>query len=96
LLCIVIAGALGGGVDFVSDPLIAVFTPGASEASVTLNITKDRLFEQTEMLKFNLSVPKEFSNITGKLIVKTGDNNMAKGEIINSGGMQLLESFKSY
>ena len=83
-------GAIGGGVDFTSDPLIAVFTPGASQAVVSVNITKDELLEQTEMLKFNLTVPDEFSNINGRLLVKTGDNDMADGEIINSGGVYLL------
>jgi len=63
-----------------------VFTPGTSQATVKLNITKDELLEQTEMLKFTLTVPDEFSSITGRLLVKTGDNNMVDGEIINSGG----------
>ena len=63
-----------------------MFTPGTSQATVKLNITKDELLEQTEMLKFTLTVPDEFSSITGRLLVKTGDNNMADGEIINSGG----------
>ena len=80
-------GAIGGGVDFTSDPLIAVFTPGASQATVSVNITKDGLLEQTEMLKFNLTIPVEFSNVNGRLLVKTGDNNMADGEIINSEGL---------
>ena len=81
------AGAIGGGVDFASDPLIAVFTPGASQVTVKLNITMDEILEQTEMLKFNLTVPDEFSNINGRLLVKTGDNDMADGEIIHSGGV---------
>ena len=84
---IFLAGAIGGGVDFASDPLIAVFTPGASQASVALSITKDELLEQTEMLKLNLTIPDEFDNINGRLLVKTGDNDMADGEIINSGGV---------
>jgi len=52
-----------------------------------VNITKDGLLEQTEMLKFNLTIPVEFSNVNGRLLVKTGDNNMADGEIINSEGL---------
>ena len=64
-----------------------MFTPGTSQATVKLNITKDELLEQTEMLKFTLTVPDEFSNITGRLLVKTSDNDMADGEIINSGGV---------
>ena len=81
------AAAIGGGVDFTSDPLIAVFTPGASQATVSVNLTRDGIFEPTEMLKFNLTVPDEFSNISGRLLVKTGDNDMADGEIINSEGV---------
>jgi len=91
MLCIFTDGAIGGGVDFDSDPLIAVFTPGASQASVALNITKDELLEPTEMLKFNLTVPDEFSDVNGRLLVMTSDGDMANGEIINSGGMQMLE-----
>ena len=83
-------GAIGGGIDFTSDPLTAIFTPGASQATVELNITKDGLFEETEMLKFNLTVPDEFSNINGMLLIKTGDNDMADGEIINSGGVYII------
>jgi len=38
------------------------------------------------MLKFNLAIPDEFSDVSGRLLVMAGDNNMANGEIINSGG----------
>jgi len=79
-------GAIGGGVDFASDPVVAVFPPGVPQVSVSVNIVKDNIFEQPEMLKFNLTVPDQFSNITGKLLVKTGDNDMADGEIISSEG----------
>ena len=43
------------------------------------------------MLKFTLTVPDEFSDITGRLLVKTGDNDMADGQIINSGGVKFLQ-----
>ena len=81
------AGANGGGVDFVSDPLIAEFTPGASQASVSMTITRDGIVEEPEILSFTLTVPGKFSDITGMLLIKPSDNDMADGEIINSGGM---------
>ena len=82
-----IAGAIGGGVDFASDPLTAVFTPGASQATVSMAITRDDIFEQTEMLKFTLTVPDKFSDINGMLFIKIDDIDMADGEIINSVGI---------
>ncbi|XP_065902914.1 FRAS1-related extracellular matrix protein 2-like [Dysidea avara] len=81
------AGAIGGGVDFASDPLTAVFTPGASQATVSMAITRDDIFEQTEMLKFTLTVPDKFSDINGMLFIKIDDIDMADGEIINSVGI---------
>ena len=77
----------GNGVDFESATLTAVFHPGNTQVNISLNITKDAIFEPTEFLKLTLTVPDEFSNINGRLLVKTGDNDMANGEIINSGGV---------
>jgi len=42
------------------------------------------------VLKFNLTVPDEFSDVRGRLLVKAVDNTMADGQIINSGGVYLL------
>ena len=82
-----IAGAVGDGIDFASDRLTALFTPGASQVTVPVNITRDEILEQTEMLKFTLTVPDKFSDITGMLLIETDDNDEADGEIINSVGI---------
>ena len=57
------------------------------KVDVSLNISMDAIFEPTEVLKFTLTVPDEYSNINGRLLIKTGDNDMAYGEITNSGGV---------
>ena len=69
-----------------SDTLIAEFNPGDSQVNVSLPITMDHIFEPTEVLMFNLTVPDEFSNINGKLLIKSGLNNIV-GEIIDSNGV---------
>ena len=51
-------------------------------------IAMDGTIEPTEMLKFTLSVPVEFSNVNGRFSVKAGKNNTADGKILNSGGMK--------
>ncbi|XP_065903410.1 extracellular matrix organizing protein FRAS1-like [Dysidea avara] len=79
------AGATGGGVDFESDTLIAIFAPGVSQVNVSMIIAMDGTIEPTEMLKFTLSVPVEFSNVNGRFSVKAGKNNTADGKILNSG-----------
>jgi len=74
-------------VDFDSDVLTAEFTPGTDQASVSMAITRDTIPEPTEMLRFTLAVPEKFSDITGMLLIKPSDGDMADGQIINSGGV---------
>ena len=49
-------------------------------------VTMDRIFEPTESLQFSLTVPDEFSNMDGRLLIKPGSNNIAVGEIVDSNG----------
>ena len=78
--------AKGNGTDFDSDTLIAVFNPGDSQVDVSMPVTMDQIFEPTETLQFSLTVPDEFSNINGRLLVIPILNNIAEGEIIDSNG----------
>jgi len=88
------AGAIGNGVDFDSDTLTADFTPGAAQASVSMTITQDKMLEQTETLKFTLTVPDKFNDINGMLLIKPDDGDMADGEIINSGGVCIYNCYQ--
>jgi len=47
----------------------------------------DQMFEQNETLEFSLTVPDEFANINGRLLIKPGSNNIAEGAIIDFNGM---------
>jgi len=49
----------------------------------------NQTFEPTETLKFNLTVPDEFTNINGRLLIKPGSNNIAEGAIIDSNSMYI-------
>ena len=49
-------------------------------------VTMDQIFELTETLQFSLTVPDEFSNMNGRLLIKPGSNNVAVGEILDSNG----------
>ena len=49
-------------------------------------VTRDQIFELTEVLRFNQSIPSEFSNVNGRLLVLSLSNDIARGEIIDSNG----------
>jgi len=85
-LCFIV-NAEGNGTDFESDKLIAQFNPGDSQVNVSVLITVDQIFEQIEVFWINLTVPDEFSNVDGRLLIKPGHNDIAEGEIINSNSM---------
>jgi len=55
--------------------------------SVSIPITVDQIFESTENFGISLSVPDEFSNVNGRLLIKPGPNNITKGEINDSNSM---------
>ena len=76
--------AQGNGIDFVSDTLTALFNPGDSRVDVSMPVIMDQISEPTENLRFNQTVPDEFSNVDGRLFIKQGPNNIAEGKIINS------------
>ena len=78
--------AEGNGTDFDSKALIAVFNPGDSRVDVSMPVTIDQIFEPIETLRFNLSIPDEFSNVSGRLLVISVPDNTAQGEIIDSNG----------
>ena len=82
--CYFTGNAEGNGTDFQSDTLIALFDPGDSQVDVLLPITMDFIPEQTETFLLNLTVPDDFSDINGRLLIILGSNNVAEGEIINS------------
>ena len=44
----------------------------------------DFIAELTETFLLNLTVPDDFSDINGRLLIKPGANDAAEGEIINS------------
>ena len=44
----------------------------------------DQIFEPTERLRLTLTVPDEFSNLNGRLLIKSGLNHIAEGEIMHS------------
>ena len=81
-----LGNAEGNGIDFESDTLTAVFSPGAFQANVSMPVMMDQIFEPFETLQFSLTVPDEFSNANGSLLVFPGPNNIAEGEIIDSNG----------
>ena len=83
---IITGNAEGNGTDFVSDTLTALFNPGDSQVNVSLPIIMDQIFEPTERLSLTLTVPDGFSDLNGKLLVKSGLNHIAEGEIIDSNG----------
>ena len=76
--------AIGNGVDFESDTLIAVFNPGDSQVDVIMSVIRDQIVEPTEKLNFNHSVPDDFSNVDGRLLVIPDPIYTAVGEIIDS------------
>ena len=82
----VTGNAEGNGTDFVSDTLIALFNPGDSQVNVSLPITMDQIFDPNESFRLTLTVPDEFSNLNGRLLVKPGSNDVAVGEIVDSNG----------
>ena len=49
-------------------------------------VTRDQIFELTEVLRFNQSIPAEFSNVNGRLLILPVSNDIARGEIIDSNG----------
>ena len=49
-------------------------------------VTRDQIFEPTEVLRFNQSIPAEFSNADGRLLVLPVSNDIVRGEIIDSNG----------
>ena len=49
-------------------------------------VTIDQIFEPTETFRFILSIPDEFSNVSGRLLVISVPDNTAQGEIIDSNG----------
>ena len=51
-------------------------------------VITDQIFEPTETLRFNQSIPDEFNNINGRLLVIPVPDNTAEGEIIDSNGTQ--------
>ena len=73
-----------------SDTLIAQFNPGDSQVNVSMPIIVDHIFEPHESLMFILAVPR---NISDNLFIKQGINNIAKGEIVNSGKVVKLIKF---
>ena len=44
----------------------------------------DFMPEPTETFLLNLTVPDDFGDSNGRLLIKRGPNNVAEGEIINS------------
>ena len=70
-----------------SDTLTALFNPGDSQVNVSLPIIVDQIFEPTERLRLSLTIPDEFSNHKGRLLIKPGSNDVAEGEIIDSNGV---------
>ena len=70
-----------------SDTLIALFNPGDSQVNVSLPIIADQIFDPDERLRLTLTVPDEFSNLNGRLLIKPGSNDVAEGKIIESSGM---------
>ena len=57
--------------------------------TVSLPITADRIYDPDERFSLELTVPDEFSNINGSLLIKPGPNNVAVGEIIDPSGMYM-------
>ena len=49
-------------------------------------VMMDQIFEPFETLQFSLTIPDEFSNANGSLLILPGPNNIAEGEIIDSNG----------
>ena len=47
----------------------------------------DFIPEPTETFLLNITVPDDFSDINGRLLIKPGPNDVAEGEIINSNCM---------
>ena len=63
-----------------------MFSPGAFQANVSMAVMMDQIFEPFEILQFSLTIPDEFSNANGNLLILPGPNNIAEGEIIDSNG----------
>ena len=57
--------------------------------TVSLPIIADRRFDPDERFSLELTVPDEFSNTNGSLLIKPGSNNVAVGEIIDPSGMYM-------
>ena len=70
-----------------SGTLTALFNPGESQVNVTLPIVMDGIFDPDESLRLTLTVPDEFSNLNGRLLIKPGSNDVAVGRINESSGM---------
>ena len=78
-----IGNALGDGIDFKSDKFIAKFNPGNYQVDVSMPVIMDQIDEPTEKLHFNLTIPDEFSNVDGRLLVISEPSYTAIGEIMD-------------
>ena len=61
--------------------------------NVSVPIIADAIFDPGESFRLSLTVPDEFSNVNGRLLIKPGDNSMAMGEIVDSNGIVFLLIF---
>ena len=78
---------IGGGVDFVSDELIATFNPGDAIATVNIPIIDDGIVEPTEFFGLILRV-EDNTDEDGRLLVTLGpENRIVAASIRDSGGM---------
>ena len=75
---------IGGGVDFVSDEVVATFNPGDTIATVNIPIIDDGIVEPIEFFGLILRV-EENTDEDGRLFVTLGPNRIVAASIRDSG-----------
>ena len=76
---------IGGGVDYVSDSVVATFNPGDAKATVSIPLINDAVDEDTEFFGLVLTLGSN-TNIEGRSCVTLGmENTGIIGTILDDG-----------
>ena len=76
---------IGSGVDYVSDPVVATFSPGDAEATVSIPLINDGVDEDTEFFGLVLTLGNNI-NTEGRSCVRLGmENTGIIGTILDDG-----------
>ena len=63
-----------GGVDFTFVPTTATFSPGSTNTTINITVSKDNILEKREIFNLNLKIPESLADqvIPGNITIATG------------------------